>query len=364
MSRRACVLLLAMSCGGHTAKVTDASSSIYVRSDTDRTTIVAPTLTVAGAVDHTTAAATYSVDAWTGASVDVITAATQPIRENRHEVEGTLSQQLGTLTLSTTYRFSYERDYLSHGLTLGARKDFANKNTTLALDLLGSADTVGRSGDPSFSEPVHTLGARLTLAQVIDRNTIAELGWQTTFIDGLQSSPYRYVAIGDLGTCSSNAPYCIPERVPSKRLRQAATLRGRHAFGHSVSVGLDYRFYFDSWGIMSHAVQPDLAWRVTDSQTLSVRYRYATQSEASFYQPRYYNVAMTDGYVTRDRKLSALVDNEVGAQYLIRHENDDGDRIVTWGLRSTLSRADYLAYVGLDHVWALEVTALLGVELP
>jgi hypothetical protein len=357
-------VLLAMSCGGHAAKVTDASSSVYVRSDTDATTIVSPTVHVGGAVDHTTAAATYSVDAWTGASVDVMTAATKAIHERRQEAEGTLGQQLGTLTLSATYRFSYERDYLSNGLTLSLRKDFATKNTTLGLDLLGSDDRVGRSGDPQFSQPVQTAGAHLTLAQVLDPNTIAEVGWQTTFVNGFQSSPYRFVAIGDMGVCASNAPYCIPERVPNRRLRQAATFRGRHAFGHSVSAGLDYRFYFDSWGIQSHAIQPDLALRLTDSQTLTFRYRYSTQSEASFYKPRYYDVVSTDGYVTRDRKLSAMFNNELGAQYLIRSENEEGDRIITWGLRSTLSRADFLAYVGLDHVWAVEVTALLGVELP
>jgi hypothetical protein len=59
-----------------------------------------------------------------------------------------------------------------------------------------------------------------------------------------------------------------------------------------------------------------------------------------------------------------MLDNEIGAQYLNRMENDDGDRVIAWGFRSTLSRADYLAYVGLDHVWAFELTALLGVEFP
>lgn len=363
MARRAAILFV-VSCGGHAAKVTDAASSVYVRSDTDATTIVAPLAHIAAAVDQTTFGATYSIDAWTGASVDVVTAATKAIHEKRNEVNANLGQTLGSLSLSLNYRLSYETDYLSHGLTLGLRKDFAKKNTTFSLDLLGSADQVGRSGDPGFSQSVSTSGVRAALAQILDRNTIAEIGWQTTFIDGYQASPYRFVAIGDIGTCDSNAPYCIPEHVPDTRTRNALTLRARRALGPSVSFGLDYRFYFDTWGIMSHALQPDLAWRLTDSQTLTLRYRYSTQSEALFYQPRYYNLAMTNGYVTRDRKLSALYNNEVGAQYLHRIENDDGDRVISWGLRSTFSRVDYLAYVGLDYVWAVEVTGLLGVEFP
>ena len=358
------LLALAIGCGGHPARVTDASSTVYVRSDTDATTIVSPTVKVAGKIDHTTLAGTYSVDAWTGASVDVVTAATKAIHERRNEVDAAIGYEARTVTVSANYRYSLEPDYQSHGLTLSLKDELAGKNTTLSIDALGTLDSVGRSGDPSFSLPVRSVGARVSIAQVIDRATIAELGWQTTFIDGYQASPYRFVALGDVGTCASNAPFCVPEAVPNRRLRNALIARARHALGKSVSAGLEYRFYFDDWGIFSHAVEPDLALRLTDAQTLSVRYRYTTQGEASFYRPRYFDPAMTSGYVTRDRKLSALLGNEAGLQYLYRLESDAGDRIITFGLRTTLSRADYLAYVGLDHVWALELTGLVGVELP
>ena len=364
MSSYRLLVVLAVSCAGHSPKVTDASSTVYVRSDTDATTIISPTVKVAGSLDKATLGATYTVDAWTGASVDVVTAATKAIHEKRNEVDVALGYAGSTTTVSANYRFSYEPDYTSHGLTLGLRQELAGKNTTLSLDALGSDDRVGRSGDPNFTLPVRTVGGRLILAQVIDRNTIAELGAQTTLVSGYQASPYRFVAIGDVGTCVSNAPFCIPEQVPDERLRTAITARGRRALGRTLSLGLEYRFYFDDWAVRSHAVEPDVAWRLTDTQTVTMRYRYATQSEASFYRPRYFDLAMTSGYVTRDRKLSALVTNELGLQYLHRIENEDGDRVITWGLRTTLSRVDYLAYVGLDHVWAIDVTGLVGVELP
>lgn len=365
MSYRAVLaILVGVSCAGHAPRVTDASSTVYVRSDTDATTIVAPTVKIAGAVDHVTVDGTYSVDAWTGASVDVVTAATKAIHERRNEVDAAVGYEGKTTRLSANYRFSYEPDYQSHGLTLGLRSELAGKNTTVSIDALGSDDRVGRSGDPDFALPVRTLGGRLTLAQVIDRRTIAELGAQTTLVDGYQASPYRFVAIGDLGTCTSKAPYCIPEQVPNQRIRTAFTARARRALGRSLSGGLEYRFYFDDWGIQSHAAEADVALRIGEQHTVSLRYRYSAQSEASFYRPRYFDLAMTSGYVTRDRKLSSLVGNELGSQYLMRIENEDGDRVIIWGLRATLSRADYLAYVGLDHVWALELTGLVGVELP
>jgi hypothetical protein len=362
MSYRLWALLL-IGCAGHAPRVTDASSTVYVRSDTDATTIVSPTVKLAGRTDHATLAATYSVDAWTGASIDVVTAATGAIHERRNEIDAAAGYELGRTTLSANYRYSLEPDYQSHGLTLGVRSELAGKNTTLSVDALGSDDTVGRSGDPNFGVPQRTVGMRASVAQVIDPKTIAEIGWQTMLVDGYQASPYRFVAIGDVGTCTSNAPYCIPEQVPSLRIRNALTARGRRALGKRLSAGLEYRFYFDDWKVMSHAVQPDVTLRIGDAQTLDLHYRYTAQSEASFYRPRYFDPSMTSGYVTRDRKLSALVTNEAGAQYLMRLDNDAGDRVVTWGVRTTLSRVDYLAYVGLDHVWALEVTGLVGLEL-
>lgn len=358
------LVAVAVSCAGHSPRVTDASSTVYVRSDTDATTIVSPTVKVAGKLDKATLDATYSVDAWTGASVDVVTAATKAIHERRNEVDAAVGYAGNTTSVSANYRFSYEPDYVSHGLTLGVRKELAGKNTTVSLDALGSDDRVGRSGDPGFGLAVRTVGGRLVVAQVIDRKTIAELGAQTTLVSGYQASPYRFVAIGDVGTCMSNAPFCLPEQVPDKRVRTALTARGRRAIGRSMSLGLEYRFYFDDWAIRSHAIEPDVAIRLSDAQTLTLRYRYATQSEASFYRPRYFELAMTSGYITRDRKLSALLSNELGVQYLHRIESDDGDRVITWGFRTTLSRIDYLAYVGLDHVWAVDVTGLVGVELP
>lgn len=347
---------------GHGPSLTQAASDVYIRSDTDETTIISPTVKLAGAAGDATVAATATVDAWTGASVDIVTAATGRIDERRYEANGTLGYQLENVNLSANYRFSTENDYTSHGLTLGTRAELANKNTTVSADLLLTDDTVGRSGDPSFGESVKSIGGRAALAQILDRKTLAEIGWQTTVVDGFQASPYRFVAIGDTGTCDSMAPFCIPEQVPERRVRNALTLRARRAIGHEVSAGADYRFYFDSWGVMGHSIAPDLAWRLTDSQLVSLRYRYATQSEASFYRPRYFDVMKTDGFVTRDRKLSALVVNEATLAWQLRDESDDRERATTWGLRSTLSRTNYLAFVGLDHVWALELTLLFGIE--
>jgi len=355
-------IALASGCANRAGKITQASSTVYVRSDSDRTTVVSPQVHVAAEIGAASVETTYAVDAWTGASVDVVTAATSAIHEIRNE--GTIGggYDARVARLAASYRYSSEPDYWSHGLVLGAKRELAHKNTALGLDLLLSSDTVGRAGDPLFREALRSAGARAAFSQILDRRSLMELSWETTRINGFQASPYRYVAIGEMGTCAAGAPFCVPEDVPTGRTRNAAVVRARRALDAKLSAGLDYRFYFDSWGLRSHTLQPDLTYRVSRTGILSVRYRYYTQNEARFYRPRYFDLATT-GYITRDRKLSAFYAHEIGANYLHRFELGEGDTVLVAGLRASASYLDYLEFVGLRAVYAFEATAVLGLEL-
>ncbi|MCX5746263.1 MAG: DUF3570 domain-containing protein [Proteobacteria bacterium] len=323
---------------------------------------MSPQVHVAAALDKVTVETTYAVDAWTGASVDVVTAATAAIHEVRNEVTAVVGYDAGIAQLAASYRYSTEPDYGSHGVVLGGKRELAHKNTTVGLDLLLSRDTVGRAGDPQFEEALGSVGARAAITQILDRRTLAELAWETTRLDGFQASPYRFVAIGGEGTCATGAPYCVPESVPSTRTRNAATLRARRALDGELSAGVDYRFYFDSWGLRSHTVQPDLTYRISSDALVAVRYRYYTQNEARFYRPRYLDL-MDTGHVTRDRKLSASYAHEIGANYLHRFEVPDHDLVIVAGLRASASYLEYLEFVGLRSVYAYEATALFGLEL-
>src|SRR5690349_5661217 len=140
--RRLVPVVFAINCGHGAARLTQASTNVYARTDTDKTTIVSPTVKVGGEVGPAAIETTYTVDAWTGASVDVVTAATGAISERRHEVDAQVGTKQGVVTASVNYRFSTENDYTSHGVTLSTRAELASKNTTLGLDVLGTSDQV------------------------------------------------------------------------------------------------------------------------------------------------------------------------------------------------------------------------------
>jgi hypothetical protein len=355
--------LAALGCGRSPVGATTASSALYARTDSNATTVWSPRMRVAGSIGEAAGVeAAVALDAWTGASVDVTTAATKAIQEVRKEVTAGAHYTFSDLTISGGYRYSNEPDYWSHGGIGTFALDLANHNTTLALALFGNRDEVGRAGDPSFKKPQGALGARLSLTQVIDTQSLIQLSWETTRVNGFQASPYRYVAIGGQGTCASSAPLCLPEHAPDERLRHAAVVRGRRALGRHVSVGLEYRFYFDDWGLRSQTVAPDLAFLVVEHGTLSLGYRYYTQNEADFYKPRYLLASDANHYVTRDRELSAMYANRLSLGYKHDFELGTGGCVLSSALRTGITRYKYLAFVGLERVDALEGTVLLSLD--
>jgi hypothetical protein len=364
----AALVLLHGGCGSQsTAVETTAASTLYVRADTNATTVWTPREQISTRIADTAGLeAALTIDAWTSASIDIVTAATRNlttgeqhyVSEVRKEVTAGGYYEFGNATIAGGYRYSTENDYWSHGGVGNLTLDLAEKNTTLVFTALGSKDEVGRAGDRYWRAPQSSIGGRVALTQVLDTKSLLQVSWETVRISGYQASPYRYVAIGDNGTCASLAPFCLPEVVPDERWRSAAVVRARRALGNKVSIGLEYRFYFDDWGLYSHTITPDLQWLVSDHGTLGLSYRYYTQSEADFYRPRYLSGPAL-GYLTRDRELSALYSNRLGLTFT--HEfHIQLHTTLMLGARLGLTRFRYLAFVGLSQVDALEATGLLS----
>jgi hypothetical protein len=363
--------LSALSCGEQSAAgLTTTAAALYARTDSNATTVWAPRLRVAGKLGESLGVETaIAMDAWTGASIDVVTAATKAIFEIRKEVTAGGFYEFPNVTVSGGYRYSTENDYWSNGGIGTLTFDLASNNTTLAIAAFGSRDTVGRAKDPGFKEPQSSIGGRLSLTQVIDPQSLVQVSWETTSVSGYQASPYRFVAIGNDGTCAgtpnSNLPPrdgCGPEVVPDERFRHAAVARTRRALGDHVSIGLEYRYYFDNWGVQSHTIMPDVALLITEANTLGLDYRYYTQSEAEFYKPRYLEAADELRFRTRDRELSTLYANRLGLRYQYHVDLGDGSSVLTAALRASVTRFNYLAFVGLTKVDALEGTFLLSLD--
>ena len=140
----------------------------------------------------------------------------------------------------------------------GFSYDFADNNATLALGLSGSTDTVGKAGDPEFSQPVGTLGGRLSFTQVLGPNTLGAARVRGLAREGLPGER-RIATSRSAAACAPSAPperrcrcwrrCACPRSSPDERLRHAVAVELRRALGESWSLDGGYRFYLDDWGV-------------------------------------------------------------------------------------------------------------------
>jgi hypothetical protein len=351
---------LALCAGASRGHAQEAAAAVYVRSDTDHTVVVAPRLRVQAPVAKSTkVTATYSADVWTSASVDIMASASKvPVTEQRDELDLSVDHELEDLTFTAAYRFSNEPDYVSHGGSGGFSYDFADNNSTIALGLSGSADDVGKAGDPKFSRSTATVGGRLSFTQVLGPGTLTQLMYELSHVDGYQGSPYRYIPIGMDAECTSATPgqsglssLCVPEANPNERLRHSASVELRQSLADALSFGAAYRFYTDDWGVLSHTIRADLAWRVAQDTVLSPRYRFYTQNAASHYRSRY---AQPQQYVTNDKELSPLSSHRIALDF-DRVWHFGSDSVLTTTLSAATLFYSYSDFLPLDHITAFEV---------
>ena len=319
--------------------------------------VYTPRVRARGSVDERTHLdVAYAADIWTSASIDVRTAATRTVSEQRDELDLALDHEMDDLTLALSYRFSNEEDYVSHTFGAAADLDLADGNATLSLSASFGYDFIGRSADVELPFQLLTPGLRFSFTQVIDSQTLAQATYEVSNPNGFQSNVYRFVGIGGTGICRAGATLCIPEVHPDVRVRHAGALRVQRALGDHASIGVAYRFYNDSWQLMAHTFRADAAWLPDEESVFRLRYRAYVQSRAAFYHSSYRMEDLAQqSFFTRDRELGAMSSHRLRLSY----ERDV--QIVGAGppLRLTLSvagtRFDYGDFRGLEQVLAVDV---------
>lgn len=370
---RAAVAVATIACGAsqasaQDAQATTASTSLYVRTDSDRTTVVTPRVHVGAPIaDQTRVDLVYTADIWTSASIDIRTSASKPVTEQRDELDVSLEHAFTDLTLGASYRYSKEHDYESQGGALGGSYDFADKNASLSVTGRAYFDRVGRAGDPGFWRAASTMSARSAFSQVIDTETIVQLAYELIRQQGYLSSPYRYVRIAaDAGSLPSTCVYpvkmCVLEHDPSTRLRHAVALNARRALSSALSLGVQYRFYLDDWGVMSHTAGVDGAWVPGEGWLLSLAYRFYRQRGVVFYQPFYLAMPMP-AHFTSDKELTTLSSHRVELELARRFRLDDAGTELRAILLVAPSYFSYQDFLPLDHIQALDTTVSFEVKL-
>lgn len=344
-----------------TAFAHEAGAATYVRHDSDRTLVVSPrAFASAQALEPVRVDAAYVADIWTSASIDIRTGATPRVQETRHELKLRGELDTGATQGSVGYRYSAEHDYWSHGIAFEVQQALANNNARLSIRGGALLDSIGQVGDATFARDLTTLSVRLRYYQVLTANTWVQLAAETRYLNGYQASPYRSVGIGGTGRGCDESALCLREAVPEERLQQAAAVTGRHALNAHFSLGGEYRFFLDDWGMRAHTLAPHISWLVGPRSTLTLRYRYHRQGGADFYRERYTDLPRA-GFVSRDRELSRMRTHRLGLDgtHLLAVA---AHSLLELGLSLGLVRYAYPNFVGLSQVYAVESSAAVSLS--
>ncbi|MCP5065298.1 MAG: DUF3570 domain-containing protein [bacterium] len=334
---------------------------VYVRFDTDSTMVVSPRVHFRKGLgsDKTNLDLVYAADVWTSASIDVRTAATDPVTEQRDEINVGLDHTIDITRVGAGYRFSRENDYVSQAVSASLQVDAFQRNSTFDVRGFASFDFVGRAGDEFFSERQNGFGLWAAYTQVLSAIAWMQLAVESRQMFGYMASPYRFVSIGT-PTCGQQSAFCVPEVVPRRRFRQAAVLRFRVATGKRASLGFAYRYYIDTWRLQGHTALANLAMMAAKHLTFKLEYRGYYQTDAEFYQATYDSIE-DGGFFSRDRELSNGSNHRATTSLSFRRELGASGVELELGALLSGTHYRYPNFVGLDRVLALEASTTLGV---
>lgn len=319
------VLVLCAAAGSTSAAAQAPPPRVQARvglyTDDDRTTVWRPRVSGQAPVGAVSVGASWTADVISSASIDVVTVASRPVEETRHELGATIAfDGEDALELSAGYLFGTEPDHTSHSVSLSAARDLGRLRLWHATAGLGlGASTTGTVVDDRFEEHAWTGQAALSLSRIVDPVTVVRAALEGSWTEGFQSSPYRAVRLGHW----TGAPYegddpdatpwvftgvtgVARETHPDRRLRLRLVLDGVHDLGSRLAVFAELSGYADDWGVEAGSAATEVRFQPTPAVLLRLGARGYLQSAAWFWRQRYVDAEQTDGYVTGDRELGPM----------------------------------------------------------
>jgi len=236
-----------------------------------------------------------------------------------------LDAKLGNHTLTPAFTHSLESDYESYGVSLGDAVDFNDKNTTLKFGFSHNFDSALSS--PTYYPPrvwkeKQSTEGIIGISQLLSPKAIFSTALTFGNDSGYLSDPYRFAAFEPFGP---GAEFAAPDTRPSHRNKEVLyTSLTYFVVPAHASIEGSYRFYHDSYGILSHTLE--LSWHewLGSHVIIEPRFRFSEQSAADFYTTGFPGPYVTDpntgayippsGIHSSDYRLSELYTLDYGLQ--------------------------------------------------
>ena len=298
----------------------------------------------------------YYVDMISSASIDVITTAS-PYKEERTQWSLGADYLHGNTTMSVNYVSSVESDYDAETYSFSVSQDMFGDLTTLTLSYALGDDVVGRSDDPSFMRDLDKQNYSIGITQILTKNLITQLNFETLTEEGYLNNPYRSVRYADPGSALGYS--FEPELYPNTRTSNAVGMRARYFLPYRAAIEGEYRYFIDTWDIESHTGSLSYIHPWQDF-TFTGKVRYHTQTGASFYQDLFSRSEATN-FRGRDKEISALTSVTFSLKAAYEILSDDGN---DWGFikKAKVTASASLLQIDYDEFSDLTALAPIGSE--
>lgn len=280
----------------------------------------------------------YYVDMVSSASIDVVTTAS-PYTEERKQWSLGMDYLRGNTTMSLGYTTSDESDYDANTYNFSVSQDMFGDLTTLTLSYALGDDLVRKSDDDLFERQLDRQIYGIGLTQILTRNLISTLNFETITDEGYLNNPYRSVRYLDPG---STLGYSYEgELYPNTRTSNAVGIRARYFLPYRAALEGEYRFFTDTWDIEGHTAALTYVHPWKDF-TFTGKFRYHDQTGAHFYRDIFSGPEATN-FRGRDKELSPLTSYTFKLKASYNFLNDAQG----WGF---IKKASVTASIDMLHV--------------
>lgn len=297
----------------------------------------------------------YYIDMVSSASIDVITTAS-PYTEERKQWSLGMDYLRGNTTMRVGYTSSEESDYEAATYNFSVSQDMFGDLTTLTLSYALGDDIVGKSDDPTFERFLDKQIYGIGLTQILTKNMIATLNFETMTDEGFLNNPYRSVRYFDSGSALGYS--YEGELYPNTRTSNAVGVRARYFLPYRAAIEGEYRYFIDTWDIESHTASLSYIhpWR---DFTFTGKFRYHDQTGAHFYSDLFSSAQATN-FRGRDKELSPLTSYTFKLKAAYTFLNEDQ----SWGFlkKGSVTASLDMLQVDYHNFSDLSARALIGEE--
>jgi hypothetical protein len=301
------------------------------------------------------ASANYYVDDISSASIDVVTTAS-PYNEKRTQYSVGLDYLHDRWLMNIGLTSSEENDFSASTFNFGISQDIFGDLTTVSLGYSLGDDVVTRRGDSTFEDTVQRQHYRLGLSQILTKNLMLGLSYETITDEGFLNNPYRTVRYVDPDSALGFS--FEPEIYPRTRTSDAGSLRLKYYLPDRAAVHGEYRSYTDTWGIESSTFEIGYTHPLDSGIVIEAKFRTYAQERAEFFSDLFPR-AQYQNFMARDKELSTFTSQTIrlGVSYDIL---DTGWRFVERGSVSFVY--DHILFDYEDFRDLTQPTGVAGTE--